>query len=85
MKKICDHPAGILFAVIVAFLIVVLNYYTAGNMTTALVLAIAIISIYVAFCLLCRRKENNEDHLNNHTISNDKGGHNEKHDRPDHG
>ena len=54
----CDHPAGILLAVIVAFLISFLNYYTMGNAKSAsLLLAGAII----VFCLLCRRSEKNEN------------------------
>lgn len=61
-KKMCDHPAGILFAVIVAFLISFLNYYTMGNAKSAsLWLAGAIIVFYVVFCLLCRRSEKNEN------------------------
>ena len=60
-KKMCDHPAGILLAVIVAFLIVFLNYYTIGNMNKGSVLAVAIVLIYVVFCLVCKNKENNEN------------------------
>jgi len=60
-KKMCDHPAGILLAVIVAFLIVFLNYYTIGNIHKGSMLAVAIVLIYVVFCLLCKNKENNEN------------------------
>jgi undecaprenyl pyrophosphate phosphatase UppP len=60
-KKICDHPAGILIAIIVAFLIVFLNYYTIGNLFQGTVLAVAIVLFYVVFCLLCKNKENNEN------------------------
>jgi len=61
MKKICDHPLGILFAVIVAFFISFLNYYTLGHTKSiSLLLAGALIVFYVVFCLLCRRSEKNE-------------------------
>lgn len=60
MKKMCDHPAGVLFAVLTALLIVILNYSTRGSMGKALVLAVAIILFYIFFCLLCKKKENNE-------------------------
>ena len=58
----CDHHAGILFAVIVAFLIAFLNYYIIENATSeSLMLAGSIIVFYVVFCLLCKRSEKNED------------------------
>ncbi len=60
-KKMCDHPAGILFAVVVAILIAFLNYYTMGNAKSAsLMLAGGIIVFYVVFCLLCWRSENDK-------------------------
>lgn len=58
----CDHPAGLLFAIIVAFLISFLNYYTMGHAKSwSLLLAGALIVFYVVLCLLCRRSEKNEN------------------------
>lgn len=59
-RKMCDHPAGVLFAVIAAFLVAFLNY-SVGSMKTASVSAVAIVLIYVVFCLLCKRKEDSEN------------------------
>jgi amino acid transporter len=59
-KKMCDHPAGVLFAVIVALLFSFLNYYTMGNLQTTVIWAIAVVVIYFIFCLLCWAKEDSE-------------------------
>ncbi len=55
-RKMCDHPAGVLLAVIVAFLVGFLNYYV-GDVKTASVSVVVIVLIYAACCLLCKRKE----------------------------
>ena len=60
-KKICDHPAGILFAVIVALLIAFFNYYTMGNVQTTAMWFVAIFLLYFLFCLLCKTKENENE------------------------
>ena len=60
-KKMCDHPAGILFAIIVALLIVLLNFFTIGSTILGWMVAVAIVLIYVVFCFLCKKKENNEN------------------------
>ncbi len=60
-KKMCDHPAGLLFAVIVTIIFSFVNYYSMGNMQTTVLLAVAIVVIYFVFCLLCRAREAEED------------------------
>lgn len=60
-KKMCDHPAGVLFAVIVALLFACLNYYSMGNLQTTVIGAVAVVVVYFVFCLLCRAREAEED------------------------
>ena len=59
-KKMCDHPAGVLFAVVATFLIAFLNY-SAGNMKTVLILSAVIIILYGVICWLCKKNEDSEN------------------------
>jgi len=59
-KKMCDHPAGVLFAVVATFLIAFLNY-SAGNKKTVLILSAVIVILYGVLCWLCKKKENSEN------------------------
>jgi len=52
----CDHPAGILFAVLVAFFIAFLNY-SVGNLKTALISAVGVLLVYGVLCWLCKKQE----------------------------
>lgn len=61
----CDHPAGLLFAVIVAFLIAFINYYSMGNLKTTVMLVVAVILIYLGFCMWCFAKEDHENEKDN--------------------
>ncbi len=56
----CDHPAGILFAVVATILIAFLNY-SAGNMQTVLILSAVIMFLYVVLCWLCKKKDDSEN------------------------
>ncbi|GEM_PF-6873555 len=59
-RKMCDHPAGILFAVLVAFFIAFINY-SVGDMKTASISAVGILLIYGVLCWLCKNKEDSEN------------------------
>ena len=59
-KKMCDHPADILFAVLAAFFIAFINY-SVGDMKTALISAVGILLIYCVLCWLCKKKEDSEN------------------------
>ena len=59
-RKMCDHPAGVIFAVIVAGIVAFLNY-SVGDIKTASVSLVFIVLIYAVCCLLCKRKEDSEN------------------------
>ncbi len=62
-RKMCDHPAGVLIAILVAFFIAFINY-SVGDMKTALISAVGIILIYGVLCWLCKKKEDRENEEN---------------------
>ena len=59
-RKICDHPAGVLIAVLVAFIIAFINY-SVGDMKTASIAAVGIPLIFGVLCWLCKKKEDSEN------------------------